>query len=78
MRLGGLSTGPVAKDRLDPLTLQFVVGTVSVVAYSGSSLVTLWIPGGIGFIYGPVAHIPPAATFTRFVAVPLVVISPIF
>ena len=29
----------------------------------------------IGFIYGPVAHIPPAATFTRFVAVPLVVIS---
>src|SRR5262249_17604884 len=32
----------------------------------------------IGFIYGPVAHIPPAATFTRFVAVPLVVISPSF
>ena len=29
----------------------------------------------IGFIYGPVAHIPPAATFTRFVAVPLVIIS---
>src|SRR5215510_13416855 len=29
----------------------------------------------IGFIYGPVAHIAPAATFTRFVAVPLVVIS---
>ena len=29
----------------------------------------------IGFIYGPVAHIPPAAMFTRFVAVPLVAIS---
>jgi hypothetical protein len=29
----------------------------------------------IGFIYGPVAHIPPAAAFTRFVAVPLVVLS---
>jgi hypothetical protein len=29
----------------------------------------------IGFIYGPVAHIPPAATFTRFVAVPFVIIS---
>jgi hypothetical protein len=29
----------------------------------------------IGFIYGPVAHIPPAATFTRVVAVPLVIIS---
>lgn len=29
----------------------------------------------IGFIYGPVAHIPPAANFTRFVAVPLVAIS---
>jgi hypothetical protein len=26
----------------------------------------------IGFIYGPVAQIPPAAFFTRFVAVPLV------
>jgi hypothetical protein len=26
----------------------------------------------IGFIYGPVAHIPPAADFTRFIAVPLV------
>jgi hypothetical protein len=25
----------------------------------------------IGFIYGPVAHIPPAADFTRFIAVPL-------
>jgi thiosulfate reductase cytochrome b subunit len=32
----------------------------------------------IGFIYGPVAHIPPAATFTRFVAVPLVVLSGIW
>jgi hypothetical protein len=29
----------------------------------------------IGFIYGPVAHIPPAATFTRVVAVPIVIIS---
>jgi hypothetical protein len=29
----------------------------------------------IGFIYGPVASIPPAASFTRFVAVPLVVLS---
>ncbi|HET9374901.1 MAG TPA: hypothetical protein VFO40_08000 [Chthoniobacterales bacterium] len=29
----------------------------------------------IGFIYGPVAHIPPAAAFTRFVAVPLVILS---
>ena len=27
----------------------------------------------IGFIYGPVTHIAPAATFTRFVAVPLIV-----
>jgi hypothetical protein len=26
----------------------------------------------IGFIYGPVAHIPPAADFTRLIAVPLV------
>jgi hypothetical protein len=26
----------------------------------------------IGFIYGPVAHIAPAADFTRFIAVPLV------
>jgi tRNA-Thr(GGU) m(6)t(6)A37 methyltransferase TsaA len=32
----------------------------------------------IGFIYGPVAHIPTAAMFTRFVAVPLVVISGIW
>jgi hypothetical protein len=29
----------------------------------------------IGFIYGPVAHIPPAAQFTRFVAVPIVLLS---
>jgi hypothetical protein len=29
----------------------------------------------VGFIYGPVAHIPPAVNFTRFVAVPLVAIS---
>jgi thiosulfate reductase cytochrome b subunit len=29
----------------------------------------------IGFIYGPVAAIPPAASFTRFVAVPLVILS---
>jgi hypothetical protein len=29
----------------------------------------------IGYIYGPVAHIPPAASFTRFIAVPLVIIS---
>ncbi len=32
----------------------------------------------IGFIYGPVAHIPPAAFFTRFVAVPLVIVSGIW
>jgi pyridoxal biosynthesis lyase PdxS len=32
----------------------------------------------IGFIYGPVATIPPAASFTRFVAVPVVVISGIW
>lgn len=29
----------------------------------------------VGFIYGPVSHIPPAAFFTRFVAFPLVVAS---
>ena len=29
----------------------------------------------VGFIYGPVAHIEPAANFTRFIAVPLVAIS---
>jgi thiosulfate reductase cytochrome b subunit len=32
----------------------------------------------VGFIYGPVAHIPPAAAFTRLVAVPLVVLSGIW
>jgi hypothetical protein len=32
----------------------------------------------IGFIYGPVAHIPPAATFTRFIAVPVVALSGIW
>ena len=32
----------------------------------------------IGFIYGPVAHIPPAADFTRFIAVPLVAASGIW
>jgi len=32
----------------------------------------------IGFIYGPVAHIPPAANFTRFIAVPLVAASGIW
>jgi hypothetical protein len=29
----------------------------------------------IGFIYGPVAHIAPAAQLTRFVAVPVVLLS---
>jgi hypothetical protein len=29
----------------------------------------------IGFIYGPVASIPEAARFTRFVAMPVVVLS---
>ncbi|HEV2325052.1 MAG TPA: hypothetical protein VGS10_13970 [Terracidiphilus sp.] len=29
----------------------------------------------IGFIYGPVSHIPRAAFFTRWIAVPLVVAS---
>lgn len=29
----------------------------------------------IGFIYGPVAHIPPAAFFTRWIAMPLVALS---
>src|SRR6266481_4179403 len=29
----------------------------------------------IGFIYGPVAHIPPAASFTRLIAVPIVALS---
>jgi hypothetical protein len=32
----------------------------------------------IGFIYGPVAHIPPAASFTRFFAVPLTIVSGIW
>jgi hypothetical protein len=32
----------------------------------------------IGFIYGPVAHIPPAASFTRFIAVPVVALSGIW
>jgi hypothetical protein len=32
----------------------------------------------IGFIYGPVAHIPPAASFTRFIAVPVVGLSGIW
>ena len=32
----------------------------------------------IGFIYGPVAHIPPAATFTRLIAVPVVALSGIW
>lgn len=29
----------------------------------------------IGYLYGPVAHIPQAAWFTRWIAMPLVVIS---
>jgi hypothetical protein len=29
----------------------------------------------VGFIYGPVSHIPPAAFFTRFIAFPLVSLS---
>jgi hypothetical protein len=32
----------------------------------------------IGYIYGPVAHIPAAASFTRFVAVPIVIMSGIW
>jgi hypothetical protein len=32
----------------------------------------------IGFIYGPVALIPPAASFTRFIAVPVVALSGIW
>jgi thiosulfate reductase cytochrome b subunit len=32
----------------------------------------------VGFIYGPVANIPQAAWFTRFVAVPIVVLSGIW
>ncbi len=29
----------------------------------------------LGFLYGPVAHIPRAAWFTRWIAVPVVVLS---
>jgi hypothetical protein len=29
----------------------------------------------VGYLYGPVAHIPQAAFFTRWVAMPLVVLS---
>jgi hypothetical protein len=29
----------------------------------------------LGFLYGPVSRIPPAAWFTRFVAMPLVILS---
>jgi hypothetical protein len=29
----------------------------------------------VGFLYGPVSHIPPVALFTRVVAFPLVVAS---
>jgi hypothetical protein len=29
----------------------------------------------LGFLYGPVSGIPPAAWFTRFVAMPLVILS---
>ena len=29
----------------------------------------------LGFLYGPVAHIPQAAWFTRWVAMPVVVLS---
>jgi hypothetical protein len=29
----------------------------------------------VGFLYGPVSRIPPAAWFTRFVAMPLVILS---
>lgn len=32
----------------------------------------------LGFLYGPVSHIPPAAFFTRVVAFPLVVASGIW
>ena len=32
----------------------------------------------VGFLYGPVSHIPPAALFTRAVAFPLVVASGIW
>jgi hypothetical protein len=29
----------------------------------------------LGYVYGPVASIPPAAWFTRFIAVPVVILS---
>jgi hypothetical protein len=29
----------------------------------------------LGFLYGPVASIPPAARFTRWIAMPLVILS---
>ncbi len=29
----------------------------------------------LGFLYGPVAHIPRAAWFTRWIAVPVVILS---
>ena len=29
----------------------------------------------LGYLYGPVAHIPPAAFFTRWVAMPAVILS---
>jgi len=32
----------------------------------------------VGFLYGPVSHIPPAAFFTRVIAFPLVVASGIW
>ena len=32
----------------------------------------------VGYLYGPVAHIPPAAWFTRRVAFPVVVLSGVY
>jgi hypothetical protein len=32
----------------------------------------------LGFLYGPVAGIPPAAWFTRYIALPLVALSGIW
>jgi hypothetical protein len=29
----------------------------------------------LGYLYGPVAHIPPAAWFTRWIAMPVVILS---
>lgn len=29
----------------------------------------------LGYLYGPVAHIPPAAWFVRWIAMPLVILS---